>query len=146
MGNTLTTDSNKTRELGFLILRVGIGILFFFFGWQKLAGGEPVWTAVGGSMGFLGISAWPTFWGFLASVSEFLGGLLLIFGLWTRLAGLALALTMIVAVILKINVGNGMVDVTSPLTMLIVNVFFFLHGGGAYSADRYLKAKKQLAA
>ena len=146
MGNTLNIDNSKNANLGLLILRVGIGVLFFIFGWQKLAGGEVVWAGVGGAMKFVGISAWPVFWGLLATIAEFAGGLLLIFGLFTRYAALSLVLTMIVAVILKVSLGGGLVEFSSPLTMLLVNTFFLLYGGGVYSADQYLRARRQLAA
>lgn len=146
MGNTLNINNAKNANLGLLILRIGIGVLFFVFGWIKISGGEPTWTAVGGAMKFIGISAWPTFWGLVATVAEFAGGLLLIFGLFTRFAALSLVITMIVAVILKISLGGGIVEYSSPLTMLLVNIFFLLYGGGAYSADNYLRARKQLAA
>lgn len=145
MGNTLNIDNSKNANLGLLILRIGIGILFFIFGWMKIAGGEPVWTGVGSAMQHLGISAWPTFWGLLATIAEFAGGLLLIFGLFTRFAALSLAITMVVAFIHLVNAGGGITTYSSPLTMLLVNIFFVLYGGGAYSADQYLRARKQLA-
>ncbi len=146
MGNTLNIDNSKNANLGLLILRVGIGVLFFVFGWQKIAGGEQVWTGVGSAMKFVGISAWPAFWGLLATIAEFAGGLLLIFGLFTRFAALSLVLTMIVATIMKMASGGGLMEFYSPLTMLLVNIFFLLNGGGAYSLDNFLRSRKQLAA
>ena len=110
MGNTLNIDNSKNANLGLLILRVGIGVLFFVFGWQKIAGGEQVWTGVGSAMKFVGISAWPAFWGLLATIAEFAGGLLLIFGLFTRFAALSLVLTMIVATIMKMASGGGLME------------------------------------
>ncbi|AWO01500.1 DoxX family protein [Chitinophaga alhagiae] len=146
MRNTLNIDNTKNANLGLLLLRVGIGVLFFIFGWIKIAGGEPVWTGVGGAMKFIGISAWPAFWGLLATIAEFAGGLLLVFGLFTRFAALSLVITMIVAVILKVSLGGGLVEYSSPLTMLLVNIFFLLYGGGAYSLDNYFRQRRQLAA
>lgn len=146
MGNTLNIDNTKNANLGLLLLRVGFGVLFFIFGWIKIAGGEPVWTGVGGAMKFIGISAWPTFWGLLATIAEFAGGLLLVFGLFTRFAALSLVITMIVAVILKVSLGGGLVEYSSPLTMLLVNIFFLLYGGGTYSLDSYFRQRRQLAA
>lgn len=146
MGNTHTIDNTKNANLGLLILRVGIGVLFFAFGWQKIMGGEQVWAGVGSAMQVIGISAWPTFWGLLATIAEFGGGLLLIFGLFTRFAAISLIITMIVATIMKVSSGGGLMEFYSPLTMLLVNIFLLLNGGGAYSVDNFLRARRQLAA
>lgn len=146
MGNTLQINDSKGLNLGLTILRVGVGVLFFIFGWQKLAGGAQLWTMIGGAMNFLGISFAPTFWGLLATIAEFAGGLLLALGLFTRWASWSLVLTMIVAVILKINTGTGMADVSSPLFALLITLAFALGGGGAWSVDSILKQKRSAGA
>ncbi len=145
MANITSIENTKSQQLGLLILRIGVGVLFFIFGWQKIAGGEPVWTGVGGSMKFFGISAWPAFWGLLATISEFLGGLLLVFGLFTRFAALSLVITMIVATVFKFALGSTLGDATGAIAMLLINVFFLFNGGGVYSADNFLRLKKQVA-
>lgn len=139
-----TLDNSRNQNTGLLILRAGVGVLFLIFGWMKLAAGEQMWTGVGGSMQFLGISAWPVFWGLLASIAEFAGGLLLILGLFTRFAAVFLALTMIVAVILKINVSGALAEISSPLVMLLVNICFAFAGGGVYSLDHALHQRKNV--
>lgn len=146
MGNTLSINDSKGLNLGLTVLRVGVGVLFFIFGWQKLAGGAQLWTMIGGAMNFLGISFAPTFWGLLATIAEFAGGLLLALGLFTRWASASLVLTMIVAVILKINTGTGMADVSSPLFALLITLAFALGGAGAWSLDNLLAKKRSSAA
>ncbi|MRG46549.1 DoxX family membrane protein [Chitinophaga sp. SYP-B3965] len=142
MAYSNSIGSSKTQELGLLILRVGVGVLFFIFGWQKLAAGEQMWAGVGSAMKFVGISAWPVFWGLLASISEFLGGLLLIFGLFTRFASIPLVVTMIVATILKFGLGGTLSDASPAIFALLVTIFFSLNGAGSYSADNFLRLKK----
>ncbi|WP_109695816.1 DoxX family protein [Chitinophaga deserti] len=146
MGNTLSINDSKGLNWGLTILRVGVGVLFFIFGWQKLSGGAELWTMIGGSMNFLGISFAPTFWGLMASIAEFAGGLLLAIGLFTRWASLSLVLTMIVAVILKANTGSGLADVSSPLMALLITLSFTLNGATNWSVDNYLAQKKQSGA
>ncbi|WP_298714154.1 DoxX family protein [Chitinophaga sp.] len=146
MGNTLSINDSKGLNLGLTVLRAGVGVLFFIFGWQKLAGGAQLWTMIGGAMNFLGISFAPTFWGLLATIAEFAGGLLLALGLFTRWASASLVLTMIVAVILKINTGTGMADVSSPLFALLITLAFALGGAGAWSLDNLLAKKRSSAA
>ena len=40
----------KTHDLGLLLLRVGIGIMFTIHGYPKLIGGPEMWAKVGGTM------------------------------------------------------------------------------------------------
>src|SRR5689334_1712788 len=96
-----------SRDLGLLILRVGIGLMFMFHGWPKITGGSEMWTSIGGSMGNLGIDFAPTFWGFMAAFAEFFGGLLLVLGLFFRITNVLLVFTMIVAAIVHLKGDDG---------------------------------------
>jgi len=48
-------NSGKLRDVGILILRVGLGVMFIFHGWPKISGGPQVWEAVGGAVSAMGI-------------------------------------------------------------------------------------------
>lgn len=73
----------KHRDVGLLILRIGVGLGFFFYhGWEKLTGGPERWANVGGVMSRIGIDFGHTFFGFMAAISESLGGVLLAMGLF----------------------------------------------------------------
>jgi len=41
---------DKHRDIGLLILRVGIGIMFMCHGFPKLTTGPEVWTKLGGAL------------------------------------------------------------------------------------------------
>ena len=65
-------------DLSLLVLRIGIGISFVFaYGWSKIAGGPGTWIDLGKNMALFGITVWPTFWGFMAAATEFVGGMCL---------------------------------------------------------------------
>ena len=68
------------RNVGLLIIRVGLGVSFVLHGYPKLAGGPELWGKLGGAMGTLGIDFVPTLWGLVAALTEFGGGILVIFG------------------------------------------------------------------
>jgi putative oxidoreductase len=97
--------SSKTKiplsaDLGLLVLRVMIGLVMALHGAQKLFGafdgpGISGATQFFDSLGIPmpGVSAW------LAALTEFVGGLLLIFGPYARLAAIPLTFTMFVAAI-----------------------------------------------
>lgn len=122
-------------QLGWLLLRVGIGISIFLHGFPKLTGGTEMWTAIGGSMGIFGINFAPTFWGFLAAVAESIGGLLFALGLFFRPAAIMLTGTMIVALATHLAAGDDFMRFGHALDLLIVFASAILIGAGKYSFD-----------
>ncbi|WP_394829406.1 DoxX family protein [Pendulispora albinea] len=84
-------------DLAALVLRIGLGTMFMFHGAPKLLGGPELWAKIGAAMGGLGITFAPAFWGLMAGLAEFGGGLLLVVGFLTRPACAFLTFTMLVA-------------------------------------------------
>jgi len=127
---------DKYRDLGLLFLRVAFGLyLALGHGWSKIVGGPEQWAGLGGVMdGIFGIGFLPTFWGFMAAVAEFLGGLLVAVGLLTRPAALLVAINMGVAATAHIS---GVID-GGPETALLYGFVFLsliLVGPGKYGLD-----------
>src|ERR1044071_7547612 len=91
---------DKYRDYGLLLLRVGIGLMFVaVHGVSKLTRGGQVWAGLGKTFNSLwGVSFVPTFWGLMAAISEFGGGLCLITGILFRPACAFMLFTMMVAV------------------------------------------------
>ncbi len=114
-------------------LRMVVGIVFAAHGWQKLAALD-VWKEL---VMLLGIPA-PGFMAWLAVLAEFLGGIGLILGAFTRLAALAIAIDMVVAIV-TVHAGHGLLlqggGLEYPLVMLALMTFFFVAGAGPYSLD-----------
>lgn len=92
----------RQSDLGPLLLRVGVGVVFAWHGWQKFDGG------VGNFAGFLeslNVPA-PEVVAWLQVIAEGVGGLLLILGLFTRFVTLPLIAIMIGAIwLVKVDVG-----------------------------------------
>ncbi|MGQ0641045.1 MAG: DoxX family protein [Gemmatimonadaceae bacterium] len=81
-----------------MLARLALGIVIFPHGAQKLLG----WFAgpgIDGALGFYGEMGIPLFLGWLVILAEFFGGLALVVGFMSRLAALATAIDMIVAVV-----------------------------------------------
>src|SRR6188768_1713313 len=97
----------KYRDAGLLFMRLGLGIMFMIHGLPKLMGGPTTWKGVGMAMGNLGISIYPKFWGFLASATEGIGGMLLIIGIFYRPVCLLLTFTMFVATLQHYRAGDN---------------------------------------
>lgn len=128
--------ANKSRiDEGLLLIRVLIGICFIIHGLPKLTGGMETWTFLGGAMKNIGIDFMPAFWGFLCAISELFGGVLLLLGLFTRLASVALFITMVIATLFHFA-NNDSFDVSSHAIELgILFLGFFFMGSGKYSLD-----------
>ncbi|QMU29803.1 DoxX family protein [Adhaeribacter radiodurans] len=127
-----------TRNLGLLLLRVGIGWAFMMHGFPKIKGGPGFWEQLGGAMGNLGITFAPTFWGFLGAFAEFGGGFLLLLGLFFRPVTLMLFFTMCIATTSHISNGDDFNTYSHALEAGILFISLFFIGPGKISLDEKL--------
>lgn len=134
----LTPASPAFVELALLFMRVTLGIITMLHGFPKIMGGVPMWLQLGTFVNPLGIYFLPLMWGFLGACTEFFGGMLLAFGLSTRIASLALVFMMIVATAWHINRGDGFQVYSYPLTLIFIFFGFFIMGAGPISLDYFL--------
>jgi len=134
-------DSCRGKNLGLLILRVGIGIIFILHGYPKLLGGMAKWAWLGSKMSLLGITFMPAFWGFVAGASECVGGALLVVGFITRIAAFFMAGVMFVACYMHLSQGDGFSGAAHALSMLAVFVSIVFSGAGEYSLDQRFSSR-----
>ena len=131
---------NTLTNAGLLVLRIGIGVIFIIHGMPKLLGGVEIWTQLGSTMSIVGISFAPAFWGFMAAVSEVLGGLFIVLGLMHRLVALLLIFTMIIALMVHVTAGDPFTVYSNALKALVVFIALAITGPGIYSLDyKYLR-------
>ncbi|MEO8666173.1 MAG: DoxX family protein [Ignavibacteria bacterium] len=134
---------NNHKDLGILVLRLGIGIPFILvYGLFKVESGPDMWTQIGSAMGNLGITFFPTFWGVMAAMSEFIGGILLVLGLFVRPAALFMSITMSVAAIQHFSIQDQWYNVVTPLEMLSVFIAIIFLSAGKYSLDHLFFGKR----
>jgi putative oxidoreductase len=134
---------SKHSDAGILIMRVGIGIAFIAaHGWAKITGGPALWAKIGTAMSRYGITFAPEFWGFMASISEFGGGILILLGLFTRPAAFFMAFTMLTAALQHLSRLDPWSRVIHPVEMLSVFIAIIFIGAGKYSLDAVLFKKK----
>lgn len=122
-----------SRDLGLLILRVGIGLIFIRHGYPKLMGGKEQWLWLGSQMQYLGIMFAPIFWGFMAASSEFFGGIALVIGFYPRIAAFFMGCVMFAACMMHISKVDGFNTLSHPLSLLVVFISIIFMGGGAFS-------------
>jgi len=102
--NMLTKLSNKViSDIALLVIRIILGVIFIAHGYPKIfVFGIPGFAKF---LGGLGVPL-PGLFAVIVSLVEFVGGIVLILGIFSRWVGLLLAINMIVATLLvKVKVG-----------------------------------------
>lgn len=120
-------------EWGTIPLRLALGLVFMSHGWAKLTG--PLGTPEG-----FNIESWgwphPVFWAWVVALVETFGGLLVIVGLFTRVAAFFIACVMVVA-IFKLKLAQGLVGgFEFDFALLMIALSLLLSGAGRLSVDR----------
>jgi putative oxidoreductase len=124
------------KNIGLLIIRLGLGMSFVVHGFPKMFGGPHVWQKVGGAMSAFGVHVAPTFWGFMAAFAELGGGILMILGFYFRPAVLSMAITMSVALRMHLSKGDPFNTYSHALELAIVFVGLLFVRPGRFSLDR----------
>lgn len=119
-------------------MRIAIGLLTIGHGFPKIIAGPELWHTLGLMTSGVGITFWPTMWGFLGACTEFFGGIALMLGFGTRIACLALVIMMFVAFKMHFDKGDSYNVYSLALTLLVVYAGYFFIGGGVLSLDSYL--------
>ena len=121
-------------DAALLIVRVVLGIIMLYHGWPKVAD-------LGGTIeGFSGMGVpIPALTATFATVAEVGGGLLLLLGVLTDVAGLLVAIDMLGAIIF-VHAKNGFAvmdgGVEWPLALLAMALAIALAGPGRYAVQR----------
>ncbi|PGS46440.1 DoxX family protein [Bacillus sp. AFS041924] len=129
-------------NIGLLIIRLVIGLLFVGHGAQKLFGwfGGYGLKGTGGWFESIGMKPGVTI-ALFAGLAELIGGILFTLGLFTPLAGIIIAGTMAMAII-KVHAPNGLWATANGyeynLTLFSVAIGVALIGPGQYAIDAFL--------
>lgn len=132
---------NTRTDLGLLALRIALGVVFIMHGGQKLFVLGP--DGVSGFLGSLGVP-FPAVNAWLVIAAELGGGLALLTGALTRLAGLATAFIMVVAMT-TVHLANGFflpAGYEFTLTLLLASIAIVLAGPGAFSVDALISRRR----
>lgn len=123
-------------EFGLLLLRFLLGSLMIALGVPKFLGGQEVLIKLGSAMAIFGINFAPVFWGFMAALSETLGGFLFILGLFFKPACFFLFMVMLVAITFHVSAGHKITVISHPLGFGILFLSLMFIGPGKYAFDK----------
>lgn len=131
-------QSKTSYDYGLLVFRVGIGAMFVaVHGLPKLMGGMTMWKGLGGAFSrIIGFAFVPAFWGFIASITEFGGGICLIVGVLFRPACALMLFTMMIAVVSIVRGGYGFNSASQPFELAVVLLALLWTGPGQLTLPR----------
>ena len=135
--NFLFSKNEKCVNYGLLVLRIILGGLFIYHGSGKMFSPEK-WAFLGSQFKLFGANFIPSFWGFMASASEFLGGFCIILGLGFRIANFFLFCTMAVAISFHMGKGDSFSGFELPFFYAACFVALFIAGPGCLGLDQKL--------
>ncbi len=122
---------DRLQPLALFVMRLTLGVIFTVHGYHKVFGGLHHHVQFVQSLGLPGWSA------YLSAFAEFFGGLLVLIGLFTRVAAFAICADMIVAIV-KVHWHNGLTGnggLEFPLALASIAFALIFFGGGAIALD-----------
>ena len=119
---------DRLQPLGLLVLRVVLGAILIGYGYGKVFGGLHKMASMAASLGL------PGWLGYVSAFTEFVGGMLLVVGLLTRLTSIAVCINMLVAV--KSQFHSGFLHgYDYPLACAAMAFALIFLGAGPISLD-----------
>lgn len=115
------------KNLGLLLIRVGAGLVFFMHGIGKLQNMDMV------NSFFTNALSLPPGTALLIACLEVLGGLMLVLGIFTRVAAFVLGVVMIFAFFLTGGVGKGWEPHELEALLMAVSFGLVYTGSGKFS-------------
>jgi len=133
----------QIRNVGLLLLRVGLGIMFILHGYPKVFGGPEMWSEVGSSLQSIGIDSAPMFFGFMAGIAEFFGGAFILFGLFFKPSLIILMIVMLTASATHIAAGDPFSIYSHSIELAIVFFSLLFIGPGNYNLGKKLEKRRR---
>lgn len=138
MSNTL----NNLQPWGAFLLRIVLGAAMIYHGYSKVipAGGfhgGNAFSAIEHHSRYVATLGFPYWLGIVSALTEFVGGILILLGLFTRFAAFLIAINMLIAVAM-VNRHHGYAGSEYSLALMVIALMLFFYGAGVCALDRKL--------
>ena len=132
----------RRPELGLMVIRVSVGLIFVYAGYNKFMAGKETLSMIGSNVKYIGLDVGTDtvsslFFGIAAAGAEVLGGLLLSVGFLFRISSIFLFFTMLVATLYKLDAPSWELSSFGfPMIMGLVCIGLLFTGPGRYSLQK----------
>ncbi len=133
----------QLREIGLLILRIGLGLLLILRGYPKVFGGPEQWIEVGLSLQYINTEFAPMFFGFIIGIAELFGGLFMLSGLFFIPTLIVLLMFMIFTIVEHSGAGQDFLTISHSIELGIVFLSMLFIGPGKYSLDEKINRRRR---
>ncbi len=129
---------DRFQPLALFLMRLALGVIMVAHGYHKVFGGLHHHAHM---VAGLGLPAWL---GYVSAFTEFLGGLLILAGFFTRAAAFAICVNLVVA-IWKVHLHSGLLGSPDrpgyefPLAVAVLAFSLIVFGGGPIAIDHVLR-------
>lgn len=127
----MTKYLDRLQPLALLVMRLTLATVMIAHGSQKVFGGMPRHESLVSSIGF------PAWMAYVSAAAEFGGGILVLLGLFTRIAALAITTDLAVAII-KVHAKAGLRGPGGfefPLAVVVIAFALIFFGAGPISLE-----------
>lgn len=138
----MSKSLDNLQPWGAFFLRLILGAAMLYHGYSKVvpAGGfhgGNTFAAMEHHSRFVASLGLPYWMGIVSAMTEFVGGALVLLGLFTRFAALLISINMLVAVVM-VTRHHGYAGSEYALALLGIALMLSFHGAGVYALDRKL--------
>ena len=126
-------STQKMTDYAWLAIRIALAVVLVLHGYQKLAGGMEMFTGMLTKLGFPA----PVLMAWIVALLEFVGGLAIAIGLWTRDVAALVTIQFVVILLFVKKFAFPASDV--DLIIFAVALALTLVGAGSMSVDAKMK-------
>ena len=135
----MSKSLNNLQPWGAFFLRLVLGIAMIYHGYSKVipSGGfhGNAFSSLDHHSHYVASLGLPYWLGYISALTEFIGGILILFGLLTRFAAFLIASNMLVALVM-VNRHHGYSGSEYSLTLFVIALMLLFYGAGACALDR----------
>ena len=136
----MTKFLDRLQPLALLVLRLALATVMIAHGSQKVFGGMPRHALLVSSIGL------PAWLAYLSAAAEFGGGILVLLGVLTRFAALAIAIDLMVAIV-KIHFKAGLRGPGGfefPMSVVAIAFALIFFGAGPIALDTIFSGRTSI--